>query len=313
MLKVSAMDFLGKIFISHSSSDNPFVRQLVKKITDTGLHVWVDEHDLVVGDPLAEKIGNALSNARVILIIISKASVESKWLKYELNIATSRMVQGKCRVIPIVIDNAELPEEVQGLLYADCRVSLDTGWNSILTALQHENQRATQEQGFWAQADELIEQVFESKGWSSINGEYQSKDYEIVFLPVNDENNDEFCVAYEVISSYTSADNFLTESWWNDYYESTSIFPELLHLLVTERPIAFKLDAKSQKNPRVGIRSEWLKNHGLNLPLRHVVIANLCGISNREERKSILNEARSQLIELANAENVRHKLRKPGN
>lgn len=130
---------LGKIFISHTSADKPFVRRLSKRIESEGYSVWLDEHDLLVGDPLAERIGDALKSARVVLVVVSTTSIASRWLRYELNIATERMIKGQCRVIPIVIDDSLLAPEVQGLLYADCRKSLKSGWKAILTAIQHED------------------------------------------------------------------------------------------------------------------------------------------------------------------------------
>ena len=99
---------LGKVFISHTAADKPFVRRLAARLEKSQFHVWLDEHDLIAGDPLPESIGKALQAARVILVVVSKASVASKWLRYELNIATERMIKGECRVIPIVIENATL-------------------------------------------------------------------------------------------------------------------------------------------------------------------------------------------------------------
>jgi hypothetical protein len=87
---------LGKIFISHTAADKPFVRSLAERIDENRFDVWLDERSLMLGDPLAENISKALATARVVLVIISSASVNSKWLRYELNLATDRMIQGLC-------------------------------------------------------------------------------------------------------------------------------------------------------------------------------------------------------------------------
>ena len=100
---------LGKVFISHTAADKPFVRRLAARLEKSQFHVWLDEHDLIAGDPLPETIGKALQAAKVILVVVSEASVASKWLRYELNVATERMIKGECRVIPIVIDQTALP------------------------------------------------------------------------------------------------------------------------------------------------------------------------------------------------------------
>src|SRR6266704_928925 len=100
---------LGKVFISHTATDKPFVRRLAARLDKLHFRVWLDEHDLIAGDPLPQSIGKALQEARVVLVVVSKASVASKWLRFEVNVATERMIKGECRVIPIVIDETPLP------------------------------------------------------------------------------------------------------------------------------------------------------------------------------------------------------------
>jgi hypothetical protein len=110
---------LGKVFISHSAVDKAFVRMLAHKIEKAGFRVWLDEKELLVGDSLPKKISEAIKSASVVLVVVSSASIQSRWLSFELNQATQKMVEGKCRVIPVVIEQTELPPEVTGLLYAD--------------------------------------------------------------------------------------------------------------------------------------------------------------------------------------------------
>jgi hypothetical protein len=83
---------LGKIFISHTTAHKPFVRRLAARLEESHFHTWLDEQDLIAGDPLPQSIGKALQAAKVILGIISKASVASNWLRDELNLATEVVV-----------------------------------------------------------------------------------------------------------------------------------------------------------------------------------------------------------------------------
>jgi hypothetical protein len=46
---------LGKVLISHTAADKPFVRRLASRLEKSLFHVWLDEHDLIAGDPLAEQ------------------------------------------------------------------------------------------------------------------------------------------------------------------------------------------------------------------------------------------------------------------
>ena len=61
---------LGKVFISHTAVDKRFVRRLKARIESAGYDVWLDEHDLLAGDPVAEQIGEALKRAKVVLVVV---------------------------------------------------------------------------------------------------------------------------------------------------------------------------------------------------------------------------------------------------
>lgn len=293
---------LGKIFISHTAADKPFVRLLADQITKNGFQVWLDERDLVVGDPLAENISKALTSARVVLVIVSSASVSSKWLRYELNLATERMVKGLCRVIPIVIDQTALPPEVRGLLYADCRDSLDNGWPSILTALQYESRQAALKQAFWSRAEVLIKEVFGPTGSASDYGEYKSRDCSLVYLPIQDaDGNDEVVATYEVISSYLPEPIALNKKWFDEYCDELDNWPDSsLSLVVSERPIEFKLDASHPANSRIGVRR--FREDFLGYTHRQVIVADLSGLKDETEQKMVLHLAREMLLQSAELE-----------
>src|SRR5258708_785633 len=192
---------LGKVFISHTAADKPFVRRLAARLEKSQFPVWLDEHDLIAGDPLPESIGKALQTAKVTLVVVSKASVASKWLRYELNIATERMIKGECRVIPIVIDETPLPAEVRGLLYADCRKGLASGIPSILTALKHEARRAEMEHSFSSRVGKLVDEIFGGRG-GVFTTEYRGQDWDVVTIPIPDPDGDERDVFYDVIPDY---------------------------------------------------------------------------------------------------------------
>src|SRR6266404_1305167 len=129
---------LGEIFISHASQDKRFVRRLTKQLEEKDYSTWVDEHKLTPGHPLATKLSEAIGKAQVVIVVISKHSKQSNWLKYELNLATERMVKNHCRVIPIVLGEGEVPPEIKGIVYADFRTTFKQGWDNLLRALEEE-------------------------------------------------------------------------------------------------------------------------------------------------------------------------------
>lgn len=141
-------------------------------------------------------------DSKVVLMVVSSASIKSKWLKFEINKATEKMVEGHCRVIPIIKERVSIPAEVQGLLYADFTSSFQYGIKSVLTALGYEAKKNFFQLGFWAQIDILLQKIFKTSS-ISILGEYKSQDYDVLSLPTpNRDGEEETTVVYEVVSSY---------------------------------------------------------------------------------------------------------------
>ena len=49
-----------RVFISYSHRDQEFVLALVEQLKRRGIHVWIDQVELVVGDSLITRIGAAI-------------------------------------------------------------------------------------------------------------------------------------------------------------------------------------------------------------------------------------------------------------
>lgn len=47
-------------FVSHSSRDKPFIRQLAADLSNSGIKVWLDEQKIKVGDSIVDKVGQGL-------------------------------------------------------------------------------------------------------------------------------------------------------------------------------------------------------------------------------------------------------------
>lgn len=296
---------VGKVFISHTKADKRFVRRLAARLEKSHFHVWLDEHDLIAGDPLPQSIGKALQAAKVILVVVSRASVESKWLRYELNVATERMIKGECRVIPIVIDDTPLPTEVRGLLYADCRTGLASGIPSILTALKHEARRAAMEYSFSSRVDRLVEEIFEGKGFCSPVNQYRRHDWDIVSMPVPDLDGEETDAFYDTISDYSRSwggkHEPLNENWLAEFERGVEDTGTDFALIVSERSVEFKVDQRSSAFPNVAVRR--FRFNELGLTYRQMVVVDFSEMNDEEQQKAALREAKTLLIECGEYKN----------
>lgn len=113
---------LLSIFLSHNKADKPFVRSLAKRLIESGVNVWLDEVELRIGDSIIDKIGRAIEDVDFVAAVISSNSVESAWVQRELSLALSKELRKKTVVVlPILIDDCEVPASLKDKLYADLR------------------------------------------------------------------------------------------------------------------------------------------------------------------------------------------------
>lgn len=94
------------IFISHSSKDDPFVKELRGALESLGLAVWVDSRNMRGGAKLKPEIDEAIEQARQVIVVLSKDTVESPWVRKEvqkaLEVERRRKNEGY-RVIPLLV------------------------------------------------------------------------------------------------------------------------------------------------------------------------------------------------------------------
>ena len=113
---------MPSVFLSHSSKDKPWVRQLAERLVADGVVVWLDEAELKIGDSLIEKIAAGIEGMDFVAAIISEHSVGSTWVQKELSLAMSKEIRGrKVTVLPLLIADCVLPESLRDKLYADFR------------------------------------------------------------------------------------------------------------------------------------------------------------------------------------------------
>ena len=111
---------MSSIFISYSHKDKQFAKRLATDVRDAGHAVWIDEIEILVGNSLIEEIRNGIDSVDFVAAIISSASLNSQWFKKELDLASNREIDEKrVVVLPILLDDVELPGFLKGKYYAD--------------------------------------------------------------------------------------------------------------------------------------------------------------------------------------------------
>src|SRR3954467_8946667 len=95
---------MADIFISYATVDRPFARRLADALEAHGWSVWWDHRSLRGGQHFDRVIEEAIRDARVVVVIWSKVSVESGWVRDE---ATHALNENK--LVSLRIDRAILP------------------------------------------------------------------------------------------------------------------------------------------------------------------------------------------------------------
>jgi TIR domain len=108
-----------KPFICHSSADKDVVRRLAGDLRQSGIEAWFDEWEIRPGDSIIDKINEGISGCEVFIVVISRNSVASRWVREELNAAVIRRIRDQARLIPVRLDNSEVPALLSSLKHVD--------------------------------------------------------------------------------------------------------------------------------------------------------------------------------------------------
>ena len=128
----------GKLFITHSSRDDAFVRELQQALGNFAQDVWIDSRELRGGDPLWPEIQKAIEDASAYAVVISTDALQSKWVGRELRHA----LEAHKQVIPLSLNGTKLGvleeffgEEPVYIPVSSAAGGIDAASNAILVAL----------------------------------------------------------------------------------------------------------------------------------------------------------------------------------
>jgi hypothetical protein len=125
-----------KVFISYSHKDRKFVDLLANKLLENGVDVWWDSNELSVGQNIAEKIKDAINRVDYFVIVLSKSSSYSNWVNYELSaILLNETSKQETIILPVLLEDCEIPFALKNRLFADFRSSFDQGLERLLRSI----------------------------------------------------------------------------------------------------------------------------------------------------------------------------------
>lgn len=137
--EMNALDDRGKakkVFLCHSTEDKHIVRAVRNDLADIGHTVWLDEDQIDVGDSIVNAISEATAKCQYLAIFISNASNKSRWVKKEWQAFLMRSLgRDDCKVLPVLLEEAEVPQILLDIKYADFSQSYNDGFDQLALAL----------------------------------------------------------------------------------------------------------------------------------------------------------------------------------
>ena len=102
-------DMAGRVFMSYASRDADIARELCAGLESAGLPCWIAPRDVRPGEPYAAAIVQALNSCRMLVLVLSKNSMESPHVLREVERACSK----RRPVLSVRVDAADLPAELE--------------------------------------------------------------------------------------------------------------------------------------------------------------------------------------------------------
>jgi len=113
-----------KVFLCHASADKPAVRKLSHRLAAEGwIDPWLDEEKLSLGQHWTTVIEDALDAADIVLIFLSRNSVQKEgFIQRELNYAWELSLEKPIEtifLIPFRLDDCEVPRRLRSRQWGD--------------------------------------------------------------------------------------------------------------------------------------------------------------------------------------------------
>lgn len=124
-----------KAFISHAHEDKSVALALAIALREGGVEAWIDAWEIAPGDSLVDKIfEQGLKDCGVFLVLLSPASLASRWVKDELDAAVVRRIAGQTRTISVRVAPCEVPEALRAYRWLDLSIGLEKVAREIVDA-----------------------------------------------------------------------------------------------------------------------------------------------------------------------------------
>jgi TIR domain len=138
-------------FLFHSSEDKEWIRELARRIdaqsyNGRNLKSCFDEQHVYAGDRLRPELEAALDASLFVVVVVSAASLQSKWTSFEWN-HFNKLHPKDGGIIPLILEKdtkEDLPIEFRDLVHIDFsdRTDFETSFKQLIRTIAKPSARA---------------------------------------------------------------------------------------------------------------------------------------------------------------------------
>ena len=112
------------VVISYAGEDREHAKELVRALQQQSIRVFYDQQaiDRIAGEPLPQKLRDIYENQGLYCVVLLSEHYKNKqWTMQELKAALARLVRTQAYVLPILLDDTEVPRELSNIAFLTWR------------------------------------------------------------------------------------------------------------------------------------------------------------------------------------------------
>ena len=99
----------AEVFVSYASEDRERILDLVERLREAGVSVWIDQMGIEGATMWSQEIVEAIDGCKVLILAISEQSTESENVVKELALASER----RKKILPVCLDSSGIPKSME--------------------------------------------------------------------------------------------------------------------------------------------------------------------------------------------------------
>ena len=132
-----------EVFISHShKQDAGSAHRLAQDLEKNGHRPWIAPDSILPGEQWVRGINRGLTQSDVLVVVMTPAALESKWVNLEANVGIQRAVSEDKLFIPLDFEQCAVPVLWSAFQFVSFRKSYPDGLQELLARLSGKLSRA---------------------------------------------------------------------------------------------------------------------------------------------------------------------------